>query len=128
MIHSQNGNMVQNKTTQGWDLLVDWKDGYSSWIPLKYVKVSNPVELAEYAAGNRLNIEPAFKWWVRDVLRYCNIIIAKVQAKYWRMTHKFGIRAPKSINEALAIDKENGNTLRYTAIQKEIKNVYQMLT
>ena len=69
--------MVPKKTTGGWDLLVDWKDGYSIWMTLKYFKEYNPVELAEYAAGNRLYIEPDFKWWVRDVLRGCNIIIAK---------------------------------------------------
>ena len=98
-------------------------DVYSSWIPLKDFKASNPVELAKYAAGNLLDVEPAFKWWVRDVLRRRNRIIAKVKAKYWRTTHKFGIRVPKSVDEALAIDKENGNTLWYTAIQKETKNV-----
>ena len=104
--------------------MAEWKDGSSSWIPLKDLKASNPVELAEYTAGKRLDVEPAFKWWVRDMLRGRNIIIAKVEAKYWRTTHKFGIRVPKSIDEALAIDKENGNTLWYTAIQKEMKNVH----
>ena len=60
---------------------------------------------------------------MRDVLRRCNIIIAKVKAKYCRTTHKLGIRVPKSVDEALEIDKENGNTLWYSAIQKEMKNV-----
>ena len=120
---SHNGNMITKKTTQGWDLLVECKDGSSSWISFKYLKVSSPVELAEYAAGNRLDAEPTFKWWVRDVLRFRNRIIAKVKAKYWRMTHKFGIRVTKSVYEALAIDKENGNTLWYNNIQKEMKNV-----
>ena len=83
--------MVPNKTTRRWDLLVEWKDVSSSWIPLKYLKASNPVELAEYAAGICLDIEPAFKWWVRDALRRHNRIIAKVKAKYWRTTHMFGI-------------------------------------
>ena len=69
-----------------------------------------------------LDVEPAFKWLVRDVLSCRNRIIAKVKAKYWRMTHKFGIRVPKSYNEALAIDKENGNTLWYTSIKKEMNN------
>ena len=100
-----NGNMVPKKATRGWDLLVEWKDGSSSWIPLKNLKASNPVELAKYAAGNRLDVEPAFKWWVRDVLRRRNRIIAKVNDKYWRKTHKFGIRVPKSVDEALEIDK-----------------------
>ena len=122
MIHSHNGNMVPKKTTQGWDLLVEWKDGSSRWIPLKYLKASKPVELAEYVSGNRLYVEPAFKWWMRGVLRSRNRIIDKVKAKYWRTTHKFGIRVPKSVDEALSIDKENRNTLWYTAIQKEMKN------
>ena len=98
--------------------MVEWKDGSYIWIPLKDLKAYNPVELAGYAAGNRLDVEPTFKWWVRDVLRRRNRIIAKVKAKYWRTTHKFGIRVPKSVDEALAIDKENVNTLWYTATQK----------
>ena len=102
---------------------MEWKEGYSSWITLKDLKASNQVELAKYAAGNCLDVEPAFKWWVRDVLRRRNRIIAKVKAKYWRTTYKFGIRVPKYVNEALAIDKENGNTLWYNAIQKKKENV-----
>ena len=103
--------MVPKNTRQGWDLLVEWKDGSSIWILLKYLKASNPVELAEYATGKRLDVEPIFKWGVRDVLRHRNRIIVKVKAKYWRTAHKFGIQVPKSVNEALAIDKENGNTI-----------------
>ena len=101
----------------------DLKEGSSSLIPVKYLKASNPLELAEYAAGKRLDVEPAFKWWVIDVLRSRNRIIAKVKAEYWRTLHKFGIRVPKYVDEALSFDKENGNTLWYTAIQKEMKNV-----
>ena len=86
-----NGNIVPKKTTEGWDLLVECKYGYTSWIPLQYLKASNTVELTKYASGNRLYIKPAFKLWLRDVPIHCNIIITKVKAKYWRMTHKFEI-------------------------------------
>ena len=123
MIRLRNGNMFPKNTTRGWDLLVEWKDGSSSWIPLKNFKASNPVELAKHAAGNCFDVEPTFKWWVRDVLRRCNRIIAKLKAKYWRTTHKFEIQVPQSVDESLAIDKENVNKLWYTAIQKEMKNV-----
>ena len=57
------------------------------------------------------------------MLRRCNIIIAKARAKYWCTTHNFGIQVPKYVDGALSIDNENGNTLWYTAIQKEMKNV-----
>ena len=106
-------------TTRRWDLLVEWNDGSSIWIPLKYLKASNPLELDKYAAGNRLDLESGFKWWVIDVLRRRYRIILEVKAKHWHTTHKFGIRFPKSVNEALSIDKENRNTLWYTAVKKK---------
>ena len=31
------------RTTKGWRLLVEWKDGSSSWIPLKDLKDAYPV-------------------------------------------------------------------------------------
>ncbi len=68
-ITSANGNRVSRKTTKGWSLCVEWKDGSSSWIPLRELKASNPVELAEYAVANKILEEPAFAWWAKDVLR-----------------------------------------------------------
>ena len=57
------------KTTAGWDLEVEWKDGGTSWLPLKELKATNSVELAEYAVANRIDKEPAIDWWVRDTLK-----------------------------------------------------------
>ena len=35
----------------------------------------------------------------------------------------FGIRVPKTVDEAIQLDDENGNTFWYESIQKEMKNV-----
>jgi len=107
---SSGGNRTAKKTTRGWELCVEWKDGTSDWVKLKDLKDSNPVELAEYAVANLIVDEPAFKWWVPLTLKKRNRVIAKVKSKYWRTTHKFGIRVPKSIDEAYRIDEENGNS------------------
>ena len=40
------------------------------------------------------------------------------------MTHKFGICVPKTVKDALDLDKENGNTLWWDAIMKEMKSVH----
>ena len=93
----------------------------TSWIALKDMKDSFPVQLAEYSI--RATQEPAFAWWVSFVLKKRNRIIAKVKLKYWVRTHKFGIRVPKSVNEAKRLDKANGDTLWWDAICKEMKNV-----
>jgi len=71
-ITSRNGNVKAKITTQGWWLLVMWKDQSTSWVKLKDLKASNPVELAEYAVANRLTEELAFKWWVSETLRKRN--------------------------------------------------------
>ena len=89
---------------------MEWKDGSTSWVPLKDLKVSNPLELAEYAINNKIDREPAFHWWVRDVAKKRDRIIGKIAKKYWKTSHKFGIRVPKTVDEALQIDKETGTT------------------
>jgi len=47
-----NGRRVKKKTTSGWDIEIEWMDGTTSWIPLKDVKATNSVELAEYVVKN----------------------------------------------------------------------------
>ena len=87
------------------------------------MKESYPVQVDEYAIASRISMEPAFAWWVPHVLKKRNQIISKVKSKYWLRTHKFGIRIPKTIEEACRLDRENGDTLWWEAICKEMKNV-----
>jgi hypothetical protein len=107
-VTSLSGNVKPKIPTQGWQLLVMWKDKFTSWVKLKDLKVSNPVEFAEYAVVNLIAEEPAFKWWVSDTLRKQNHIISKVKKKYWQMMHKFGCKLPHSVEEALEIDRQMG--------------------
>ena len=119
----QNGITRRKRTTRGWEILIRWQDGSHDWIALKDVKDSYPIELAEYATNHDIHEEPAFAWWVPYVIKKRKRIIAKIKSKYWQRTHKYGIRIPKSVAEAKAIDAENGNSLWMDAIQLEMKNV-----
>jgi transcriptional accessory protein Tex/SPT6 len=100
-----------------------WKDKSTSWVKLKDLKASNPVELAEYAVANWIAEEPAFKWWVSNTLRKRNHIISKVKKKYWQMTHKFGCKLPHSVKEALEIDRQMGTDHWQRALNKEMSKV-----
>jgi hypothetical protein len=111
------------QTTVGWKLLVVWRDGSDQWIPLKDLKESNPLDVADYAKANRIDDEAAFKWWVPFTLRKRDRIIASVNARVRKTTHKYGIEVPTSIKHALEIDKKNGNHFWRDAIDKEMKNV-----
>ena len=122
-ITMKNGVRCRIETTQGWSLLCQWKDGSSNWIALNDARLSYPVLVAEYAIANRIDNEPAFAWWVHDVLTKRDQIIAKVKSKYWQQTHKLCIQIPKTVKEALQFDKKNGNNLWWEAICQGIKNV-----
>ena len=52
-----------------------------------------------------------------------NRMIAKLKSKYWIRTHKFGIRVPKSVQEAKRTDKQNGDILWWESICKEMANM-----
>ena len=98
-------------------------DGSTSWLTLKELKESNPIETAEYAVAMGIEKEPAFAWWVKHVLKKRDRIIKKVKARVAKKTHMFGIEVPNTVKEALELDKKNGNDLWRKAIEKEMQNV-----
>ena len=110
-------------TTIGWDMKVDWIDGTSSWVPLSDIKESNPIECAEYAVARNIHHEPAFAWWVPTVLNKRSRIVKQVHHRLVKKNIKFGVEVPNSLQEALAFDKKNGNTLWADSVDKELKNV-----
>ena len=119
-----NGRKKRIATTRGWDMLVQWTDGSQSWIPLKDVKESNPLETAEYAVSRGIDTEPAFSWWVKHVQRTKDRIINRVRAsKQVKHRIKFGIKVPNTVDEALSLDKDNSNDLWQKAIRKELDKV-----
>ncbi len=46
-----------------------------------------------------------------------------MKSRYWKTSHKYGVRLPHSVQEALQIDKETGTDFWWKAIQKEMKKV-----
>ena len=102
------------RTTAGWELCVLWKDGSTTWENFSEMKESYPLECAEYAVSQSLQDDPAFNYWVNFVLKKRERIINLVKkrtTRYLKRHEKFGIAVPKTVKEALELDKLNGNTL-----------------
>jgi hypothetical protein len=120
------GQTYLKRSIIGWQVCCQWKDGYTSWENLADLKDSHPLETIEYAVTQGIDHEPAFNWWVPHVLKKHDQIISLVckrTSRYLKRTHKFGIEAPKTVKEALALDCKNCNTLWADAIPKEMKEV-----
>lgn len=73
-----NGVLSQH-TTKGWHLLVTWKDGSTSYVPLREIKNLFPLEMAEYAVNNKLEMKPAFIWWVPKVMQKYDCLVGKLK-------------------------------------------------
>jgi hypothetical protein len=116
-------NRQVRKTTIGWHLCVEWKDGTTSWERLADIKESNPVEVAEYAIGKDLQDKPDFAWWVPHVLKKRHRIISSVMKRDLKRNHKLGIEISTTWNDCVRLDKENNTTLWQDAFHKEMKNV-----
>ena len=69
MYVTRGSNQHFRKTTKGWHLCVEWKDGTTSWERLANLKESNPIEVAEFAVAHGLQDQPAFIWWVPYTLK-----------------------------------------------------------
>ena len=64
-----NSRTYLKRSTIGWQLCCQWKDGSSSWENLIELKESHPIETAKYAKIIGLDHEPACNWWVCHVLK-----------------------------------------------------------
>ena len=121
--YRHNGKLYPRMTTEGWKLLVEWKDGSTTWVPLADMKESYPIQTAEYATVHKLQDEPAFAYWVKTTLKRRNRNVKKVASRLQKHNFKFGFEVPTTVKRALEIDKENGNNLWATAIADEMASV-----
>ena len=108
---SKNGNKICRQTIKGWEFKVLWKDGIESWVPLRELKESHPVQVAEYAVTAEMAEKPAFAWWVPHTIKKRDRIISKVVSRLKKKTHKYGIEVHRDMQNTLELDKQNGNTL-----------------
>ena len=56
-------------------------------------------------------------------MRHRDRIISEVKSNYWRTSHKFGIRFPKTLKQPYEIDRQLGTDFWTKDISKDTKNV-----
>ena len=61
-ITNKHGRRRIRESTLGWKLLIRYKNGSEQWTPLKLLKESNPLEVADFATARGIAEEPAFNW------------------------------------------------------------------
>jgi hypothetical protein len=115
-----------------YNALVEWDDGSSTYEPLSILLKDDPITLAQYAVDNDMLDKPGWKALQRFTRREK---LFKRMSKQAKMSHDrhaptymFGLLVPKGVNQALAIDKKNGDKLWERAMQEEIDQLHEYST
>jgi hypothetical protein len=85
------GRTYLQRSTVGWQLCCQWKDGFTSWETLTNLKQSHLLETAKYAKIVGIDHEAAFNWWVLRVLSKRDQIIFLVKqrsTRYLKLWHR----------------------------------------
>jgi Reverse transcriptase (RNA-dependent DNA polymerase) len=98
----------------------------TSWVPLKDLKESNPLEVADYAVNMKLVLEPAFAWWVPYTIKKRDRVIKAMKKRYFRKFQKYGIELPKTVKRALEIDHETWTNYWKDVIKKAIWKAFEI--
>jgi hypothetical protein len=86
-----NGRTYLKRSTIGWQICCQWKDGSSSWENLSNLKESHPIETSEYAKIIGIDHEPAFNWGVPHILKKRDriiLLVKKRNPRFLKKTHK----------------------------------------
>jgi len=122
IITTKAGRKPPRQMTKGWQFCYQWNDGSTSWHPLKDVKESHLLQVAQHVINHGLAEEPAFAWWVPHTVKKRDPIIKAMKKQYFRIHQKCGIEIPKSVQDAQALATKTGTTFWMDATRKEMKN------
>jgi hypothetical protein len=97
-----------------YNVLVRWSDGSSTFEPLSIIAADDPVTCARYAQRAGLLDMPGWKRFQRLAKRDKKMLRmenqAKLRSKRSAPIYKYGFRVPRTVKEALEIDKAQNNT------------------
>ena len=100
-----NGKKRRRISTKGWEFEVLWDDSSTSWIPLREIKHSYPLKVAEYVSKNNLADEVAFAWWVKDTMKKRDRVISSAIHRAPKKAFEFRVEIPSSVKHAYQIDR-----------------------
>jgi hypothetical protein len=110
-----------------YNVQVQWETGEVTYEPLSLIAKDDPVTCAVYAKENDLLDEPGWKHLKRYVKTHKRLVRSVKQAKLRQarrsIKYKFGYQVARDYDEAILLDKTNGNTNWQDAIDAEISQM-----
>ena len=84
------------------------------------------LQTAKFSLSHKIYQETKFNWWVQNVLKKQERIIAVVKkrtVRYHKSNYRQVIYITNPVKEDYAIDENNDNNYWYDAVDKQVKNM-----
>ncbi len=72
-------------------------DRPEQWVPLKILKDTNLIKVAEFVCVQGIEKEPAFDYRVPYTLTKRDAIVSSITHRLRKLTHKYGIETPYTL-------------------------------
>ena len=126
-LYSFNAILGHKQDGKEWLVEVQWDAGDKTWENLKMMKEADPITLAQYGHAQGLEETRGWKWikrYSQNKKVFINLSRA-FAAKGKPKLFKFGVEVPRTLNEAMMLDKKNGDGLWSKATDKEVNELLE---
>ena len=110
-----------------WNVQILWENDEVTWEPLRIIAASDPVTCAIYAKNNQLLHLEGWTRFKRLASRQKKLLRLAHQARLqsYRLAprYKFGVQVPRNHDQAMELDRANGNTLWRDAEKLELAQI-----
>ena len=103
---------------------IEWENGEITWEPVNVIELDDPITLALYARDHNLLDVPGWKRFKKIASNEKKLkrLVRQAKLRSYRTSTKYmyGFKVPKTYQEAVAFDIENGNTKWQDAVKLEM--------
>ena len=112
-----------------YNVMVEWESGEVTYEPLTLISKDDPITCAVYAKKHDLLDTTGWKHLKRYAKTSKRLIRAVKQSRIRQVRasarYQHGFQVPKDYNDAMRLDKENGNTHWQDAIDLELTQIHE---
>ena len=112
-----------------YNVMVEWESGEVTYEPLTLISKDDPITCAVYAKKHDLLDTTGWKHLKRYAKTYKRLIRAVKQSRIRQVRasvrYQHGFQVPKDYNDAMRLDKENGNTHWQDAMDLELTQIHE---
>ena len=112
-----------------YNVMVEWESGEVTYEPLTLISKDDPITCAVYAKKHDLLDTTGWKHLKRYAKTSKRLIRAVKQSRFRQVRasvrYQHGFQVPKDYNDAMRLDKENGNTHWQDAMDLELTQIHE---